>query len=167
VAIIIFEHCPSVFVSRRIARRYYMKRFSTLVIILAVSLAFAGLSCKKKSTFGELLIEVEASVDAQSQTDTWSQRKAAWAQDVKNAMNDVGVLKKLLIEFETNIQYNAQKPSWRERREGWMQSVSNAGSVAQLRDLLMELESSFTFSTQHVSWQDQRSDWIRRLQDLD
>jgi len=143
-----------------------MKRFSIIVIILAVSLSFAGLSCKKQSTLGELLIEVEASVDTQSQTDTWTQRKAAWSQDVKNAMNDVGVLKKLLIEFETNIQYNAQKPSWRERREGWMQSVSNAGSIAQLRDLLMELESSFTFSTQHVNWQDQRSDWIRRLQDL-
>jgi len=145
-----------------------MKRVSTVVIIaLAFFMAFAGLSCKKKSTFGELLIEVEASVLPQSQTDTWSQRKAAWAQDVKNAMNDVGVLKKLLIEFETNIQYNAQKPYWRERREGWLQSVSNAGSIAQLRDLLKELESSFTFSTQTVEWQEKRSDWFSRLESLE
>lgn len=142
-----------------------MKRVSTFIVItMAVSLAFAGLSCKKKSTLGELLIEVEASVQPQSQTDTWAQRKAAWVSDVTNAQNDVGVLKKLVIEFETNIQYAAQKASWRERREGWMSSVSNAGSIAQLRDLVMELEGSFTFSTQYENWQDKRGDWINRLQ---
>ncbi|MBP7584620.1 MAG: hypothetical protein KBA61_11325 [Spirochaetes bacterium] len=144
-----------------------MKRVSTFIIIaMAVSLAFAGLSCKKKSTLGDLLIEVEASVQPLSQTDTWQQRKAAWAQDVKNAQNDVGVLKKLIIEFETNIQYAAQKASWRDRREGWMSGVTNAGSIAQLRDFLMELEGSFTFSTQFENWQDKRGDWINRLQDL-
>ncbi len=145
-----------------------MKRMSTAVIIaLAVSMALAGLSCTKKSTFGELLIEVGESVLAESQTDSWPQRKAGWAQDVRNAMNDVGVLKKLLIEFETNIQYNAQKPYWRERREGWLQSVNDAGSIAQLRDLLKELENSFTFSTQSVEWQEKRSDWYHRIDALE
>ncbi len=139
-----------------------------IAIALACTVALGiFVSCKKKSTFGELLIEVEASVLPQSQTDTWAQRKAAWVQDVTNAQNDVGVLRKLLIEFETNIQYQAQKPYWHDRRNGWLESVSNAGSIAQLRDLLIELESSFTFSTQSTDWQEKRSDWFNRLQALE
>ncbi|MCX7677683.1 MAG: hypothetical protein N2316_00540 [Spirochaetes bacterium] len=143
-----------------------MKRImsNSAIVIICFTVFIPIFSCKKKSTFGELLIEVEASVLPQSQTDTWPQRKAAWVQDVKNAQNDVSVLRKLLIEFETNIQYSAQKPYWHERRNGWLESVSNASSISQLRDLLIELESSFTFSTQSPEWQEKRSDWYNRLQ---
>jgi hypothetical protein len=146
-----------------------MKIITRSIIISLVCVLAMGMfvSCKKKSTFGELLIEVEASVLPQSQTDTWPQRKAAWIQDVTNAQNDVAVLRKLLIEFETNIQYQAQKPYWHDRRNAWLESVNNASSIAQLRDLLLELESSFTFSTQSIDWQEKRGDWFNRLQALE
>lgn len=140
---------------------------NSIIAFVSILLCASVVSCKKKSTFGELLIEVEASVLPQSQTDTWPQRKAAWVQDVKNAQNDVSVLRKLLIEFETNIQYSAQKPYWHERRNGWLESVSNASTISQLRDLLIELESSFTFSTQSPEWQEKRSDWYQRMQALE
>ncbi len=141
--------------------------YRAALILIVVSVALGGLSCKKKSTFGELLIEVESSMQSESmEREKWPQRKVSWEQDVKNAQNDVGVLKKLLVEFETSILYGAQKPNWRDRREGWLSSVSNAGSISNLRDLLMELEGSFTFSTQQADWQEKRGDWIRRLQDL-
>ncbi len=137
-----------------------------LLLLSAIIFIASGLSCKKKSTFAELLIECEKGVQPSAQTANWANREAVWADDVKNSSADIGAMKRLMIEFETNVNYSAQKEVWQTRRNGWLESVKNADSIAQLRDLLMELESSLQFTAQTEAWGNVRSDWIRRLQDL-
>jgi hypothetical protein len=137
-----------------------------LLLIPAILIIASGLSCKKKSTFAELLIECEKGIQPSAQTAQWAGRKSLWAEDVKNSVADIGALKRLMIECETNINFSAQKDAWQTRRNGWLESVKNADSIAQIRDLLMELESSLQFTAQTEEWGNVRSDWIRRLQDL-
>jgi len=114
------------------------------------------------NTFGQLMIELETSVNFSSQTDQWRSRRSGWINDVRSAGNDLGGLKRLLIEFETNVKFDAQVSSWRNRRNGWISNVNGAGNIQRLGQLMIEVETSINFSAQTSSWRTQRAGWINR-----
>jgi hypothetical protein len=117
-------------------------------------------------SFGNLLIELEASVNYSAQSSNWRNLRNGWISDVRNAGNNVARLRAVLITFESNILYSSQSDSWRSRRSAWVQQVRSAGSISALKNLLIEAESSIEFSAQSDSWRERRSGWLQEVQGL-
>lgn len=113
--------------------------------------------------FGELLIELETSVNFSAQTDQWRTRRGAWINDVRSAGSNLAALKRLLIEFETNVNFSAQENNWAQRRNAWIARVNSAGSIQQLGAAMIEVETSIKFSAQTSSWRNRRAGWIARV----
>lgn len=114
-------------------------------------------------SFGNLLIELEASVNYSAQSSNWRSMRSGWINSVRNAGNDVSRLKEALIAFETNILYTAQSSNWRSRRSAWLGQVRNAGSLSELKNLMIEAESSINYSAQSESWRQRRAGWLQEV----
>ena len=136
-----------------------MKKF---VILACAALLVLPLITEKASasTFGQLMIELETSVNFSAQTDQWRSRRSGWISEVRNAGNDVGALKRLLVEFETNVKYDAQVSNWSGRRNAWISRVNGAGSIQQLGQAMIEVETSINYSAQTSSWRNRRGGWV-------
>lgn len=117
-------------------------------------------------SFGNLLIELEASVNYSAQSSNWRNMRDGWISDVRNAGNNVARLRAVLITFESNILYSSQSDAWRSRRSAWVQQVRSAGSISVLKNLMIEAESSIEFSAQSDSWRERRSGWLQEVRGL-
>ncbi|HPQ54150.1 MAG TPA: caspase family protein [Spirochaetota bacterium] len=118
------------------------------------------------SSFGTLLIELEASVNYSAQSSNWRNMRSGWISSVRSAGSDVARLREVLITFETNIKYSSQSDSWRSRRSAWVQQVGNAGSISELKNLMIEVESSIKYSAQSDSWRQRRAGWLQAVRGL-
>lgn len=121
------------------------------------------------STFAELLIQLETSVNYSAQTANWRSRRSSWLNDVRSAgsSNDFHRMRNLVLEFESNILSSAQNANWMSTSRGsWVNRVRNANSLGELSTLLIECESNILYSSQSGTWRNSRSGWISRLQSL-
>jgi hypothetical protein len=134
-----------------------------VILACAALIILPLLPVKAQASMGDLMIELETSVNFSSQTDQWRSRRSGWISDVRSASNDLGALKRLLIEFETNVKFDAQVSSWRNRRNGWISNVNGAGNIQRIGQLMIEVETSINFSAQTSSWRTQRAGWINRV----
>jgi len=117
--------------------------------------------------FGDLLIQLETSINYSAQTDNWRNRRAGWLNDVRGASGNVSRMRTLVLEFETNIRTSAQNSSWISNSRGsWVQRVRSANSIGQLSTLLMECESNILYTAQSSNWRNQRSGWTSQMQAL-
>lgn len=135
-----------------------------LVVALGALLVLPLIPMKAQAgQFGDLLIELETSVNFSAQTDQWRARRSAWINEVRAAGSNLAALKRLLIEFETNVNYSAQVSNWSQRRNAWISRVNSAGSIQALGNAMIEVETSINFSAQTSSWRTRRAGWINRV----
>jgi len=144
--------------------QYLEDSMKKLIILACAALLILPMIPMKAQAgqFGDLLVELETSVNFSSQTDQWRARRSGWISQVRSAGDDLGALKRLLIEFETNVKYDAQVSNWRNRRNAWLSRVNGAGSLNQLANLMIEVETSINYSAQTSSWRTQRAGWLSR-----
>ncbi len=135
-----------------------------LVVVLGALVILPLIPMKAQAgQFGELLIELETSVNFSAQTDQWRARRSAWISEVRAAGSNLAALKRLLIEFETNVNASAQVNNWMQRRNAWIARVNNAGSIQALGAAMIEVETSINYSAQTSSWRNRRNGWIARV----
>jgi len=118
--------------------------------------------------FGDLLIQLETSINFSAQTDSWRNRRSSWLNDVRSASGNLERMKQLVIEFEVNIKSSAQNSSWLSNSRGsWVNRVRSAGSIGDLAVLLRECESNILYTAQSTGWRNSRSGWINSMQALE
>ncbi len=121
------------------------------------------------STFADLLIQLETSINFSAQASSWRGRRSSWINDVRSsgASNDFQRMKNLVLEFEANILSSAQNGSWISNSRGnWINRVRSANSLGELATLVMECESNILYTAQAGTWRNTRSGWISRMQSL-
>jgi hypothetical protein len=143
-----------------------MKRIivSLLGTLLLVGLAGADLF-SANSRFGQLLVELETSVNWNAQTQEWRNRRNAWIAQV-NAADNVAQMKGLLLEFEQQIKWDAQYPQWKGQRDGWMQTVNASQTQGQMAHTLLTVEASIKYEAQTPDWKSKRQGWINNVNAL-
>ncbi len=135
-----------------------------LLVALGALLVLPLLPVKAQAgQFGNLLIELETSVNFSAQTNQWRARRSGWISEVRAAGSNLAALKRLLIEFETNVNYSAQVSNWSQRRNAWIARVNSAGSFQELGNEMIEVETSINYSAQTSSWRSRRAGWINRV----
>ncbi len=139
-----------------------MKKYIILVCAALLLLPMVPMKAQA-GQFGDLLIELETSVNYSAQTDQWRSRRSGWISQVRSAGDNLELLKNLLIEFETNVKYDAQVGSWSSNRSEWLSNVRNADSINQLGQLMIEVETSINYSAQTSNWSSRRPGWLSRV----
>jgi hypothetical protein len=133
-----------------------MKNLKTFVFATLLVTVFAGFA--QAQSLNSLMKTFETSVQFDSQSDSWRDRRAGWLSEVNSA--SIEGLKRLMIELEENIKYESQTDSWRDSRSGWVSRVRSCTSRTTLAQLLIELETSVKFESQSESWRDERDSWL-------
>lgn len=121
------------------------------------------------STFADLLIQLETSINYSAQSSNWRSRRSSWLNDVRNAgsSNNFQRMRDLVLEFERNILTSAQNGSWVSNSRGnWVVRVRNANSLGELSSLLVECENNILYTAQAGTWRNTRSGWLSRIQSL-
>ncbi|MCX7678631.1 MAG: CsgG/HfaB family protein [Spirochaetes bacterium] len=130
---------------------------------------YMGGSAGGLSSFAELLIQLETSVNFSAQSSEWRNRRSSWLSEVRSAgsSNNFHRMKDLVLEFERNILTTAQNSNWLSNsRNSWVQRVRNAQSLRDLATLVIECESNILYSAQASTWRNSRSGWISQMQSL-
>ncbi|MCX7678465.1 MAG: hypothetical protein N2316_04535 [Spirochaetes bacterium] len=136
-----------------------MKKFFAIILValLVIPLLYSKADAGQ---FGQLLIELETSVNFSAQTTQWRARRNGWINEVRAAGSNLAALKRLLIEFETNVNYSAQVSTWSQQRNAWIARVNNARNLRELGEAMIEVETSINYSAQVPSWRNRRNAWI-------
>jgi hypothetical protein len=118
--------------------------------------------------FGDLMIQLETSINFSAQTDSWRGRRSGWINDVRGASGNLNRMRELVLEFETNIRSNSQNSSWLSNSRGnWVRRVRSANSIRELAVLLRECESNILYTAQSSSWSNTRANWTSQVQSLE
>jgi hypothetical protein len=118
--------------------------------------------------FGDLLIQLETSINFSAQSSGWRSRRSSWINDVRGASGNLGRMRDLVLEFETNILSSSQNSSWLSNsRGGWVNRVRNANSIGALASLLKECESNILFNAQGSGWRNSRNSWMAQMTALE
>ncbi len=118
------------------------------------------------SPFGNMLIQMEASMLAESFSPQWASSKQAWISNVRAAGTDITRLRELLVTLEGQIRRDAFEGQWSQQRGAWIENVRNATSVEELASLMVDCESNIQFSAQVESWGGRRDQWVQRANSL-
>jgi hypothetical protein len=118
------------------------------------------------SPFGNMLIQMEASMLPESFSPQWASSKQGWVSDVRAAGTDIARLRELLVTLEGQISRNAFEGQWGQQRSAWIENVRNASTIEELASLMVDCESNIQFSAQVESWSGRRDQWVQRVNNL-